>query len=53
MLHLARLILGPILALGLAFVMALPAAAFDTRARAAFVIDATTGTVLLLSLIHI
>lgn len=42
-----RPLAAPLLALVLALAAALPAAAFDTRAKSAFVVDMTTGTVLL------
>lgn len=42
-----RHVLHPLLALLVALACALPAQAFETRATAAFVVDVTTGTVLL------
>lgn len=38
---------APLIAMALALAAALPASAFDTRAQSAFVVDMTTGTVLL------
>ncbi|MGH1575728.1 D-alanyl-D-alanine carboxypeptidase family protein [Planktotalea sp.] len=42
-----RHLIKTLIAMALPLVLALPAAAFDTRATSAFVIDQTTGTVLL------